>query len=348
MVGVVGYNLNNLLCAMPRTSIKPWELPGVNPLPHKKGTRVHALVKLYLQSDSYRTLAIASKRQYTSCLCNLEKFTLPTGGTIFDMYAHACDYGLADYLKRVMAFAIKPATIKLHFAVLKTVWEFGLKTGRVAYNPWARPNIRISNFRDMTWNPEQIQLAIDAANNLGYNVLALYIHMAYTTAQRPFSDLRHMKWSNLKVDADGTPFLDFIIQKTNTHLILPLDKRTYNLLMSLERKSEYIFVSDKGSLLTGACITQQFKKVKKYAMLDDNLMIRDLRRSAVTEMAMAGATPMEIEAITGWHCTEAMLKRYAPMRFNTAKNALEKREAMRNANAISNSSEILREPTSIK
>jgi len=176
--------------------------------------------------------------------------------------------------------------------------------------------------------------------------LALYIQMSYMCGQRPWKDLRNLKWSNIKLDKKGY-YLDFIISKTNTHLMLPLSKETMNLLNSLTKASEYIFVTENGEHLCQAAISSQFKKVKKYALLDNNLMIRDLRRTAITEMAMAGATTQEIEATTGWRCSNAVLKRYAVLRKETANNCLDKRlEFQKNNYAVSTNVEILPEAKS--
>ena len=322
--------------------LKPWEMAAAD-LPHGRAVRVDQLVSEYLYSDKYKQLSKNTKKQYLSVLKSIENFDFPNNAEFYRLMSHRIDYGFADYVSRVMAWTVKPATIQMYFSVLHNIWALGFRNGRVTMNPWGKASIKLANLRDVTWEPAQVELAVKTSKELGFDLLALYIQMAYYTAQRPFSDLRSLKWENVRQTSDGTPILDFIIQKTGTHIMLPLEQEAYKMLMSLERKSEYIFVDNKGVHRTGQCITTQFKKVKEYAKLDENLLIRDLRRSAVTEMAMAGATGSEISAITGWTCTEAMLRRYAPMRLNTAKNALSKREKF-NAKPLSESPSILSEP----
>lgn len=306
--------------------ILPWKRKGAKALPHGIGTRVNILVKEYYMSQRYQGLSIQTKRMYISILRAMENLILANGHSILDMQAHNVDYGIADYVKRLLLFSLKPQTVGIYFSVLSNIWDLAIRNGRAIINPWKKPNLVVKNLREITWSPEQIRIAVEASKELNFNLLSIYIELAYATAQRPWSDLRNLKWSNLKLDREGNYVLDFVLQKTNTHVVLPLSSQTSYILGSIPRKSEYIFADEDGARLHQQTLTVQFKKVKKYAMLDNSLMIRDLRRTAVTEMAMSGATSQEITAITGWRVSERVINRYAVMKLATAKNALTKRE----------------------
>ena len=315
-----------------RTMRKPWELKSVHSLPHGKGTRVNLLVKEYLTSERYRVLADQTKKMYLCAIRAMEDLILPNGHNLMVAFSHHIDYGIADYVKRVYGFNLKPATLGLYFTVYSNIWDLGLRNGRVAYNPWNKCNIKVDNLRDITWTPEQIELAINTSKELGFKLLAAYIAIAYHTAQRPWSDLRNLKWDNLKLDRNGCNLLDFKIQKTGVRMLLPLSDEVMEVIKELPRLSEYIFVTNKGERLTQQTITTQFSLVKKYAMLDKALLIRDLRRTAVTEMAMSGATVSEITAATGWKVTDKIINRYAVMKLTTAQNCLNKRQSFRKSN----------------
>lgn len=322
---------------MPKKKFKkPWERKGVLSMPHGRGIRVHTIIKDYIASDRYNSLASSSKKMYLSAINALEQIILPNGKTILDAHVHNIEYGTADFVKRVLSFNLKPATISLYFSMFSSVWYVALRNGKAAYNPWSKANIKINNIRDVIWTPEQLKIAVDTSKELGFHLLALYISIAYHTGMRPWSDLRNLKWSNLKLDKGGQYVVDFIIQKTSIHLLLPLAPEAAELLNSLPKISKYIFVTEDNRRFTQVTLTNQFNKVKKYACLDPNLTIRDLRRTAVTEMAQAGATTQEIQAMTGWRIPDAMLKRYAVLKLSTAKTGLEKRTKFRNeSSAIS-------------
>lgn len=305
----------------------PWT--RASDLPHGKTCKVSQIVKEYLLSERYRGLSRGSKKAYLSALKYFELLILANSKTIFQQNVNQVTYGTVDYLKSLLLHNHSPATARHYFTIMSGVWELAIRNGRCYANPWVRPMIKLNNERDVTWTPQQLDLAVQTAKDMGFTLLALYLTVSYETAQRPWKDLRNLKWSNVVKDDTGATILDFVISKTGVHLLLPLSDAVINILNGLPKNSEYVFVDEQGVRLTQSGLVSQYKKVKKYAMLSGALQIRDLRRSAITEMAMAGATVQEIEASTGWKCSEYVIRRYARLRLATAKHGLEKRTQFR-------------------
>lgn len=302
---------------------------GLASTPHGKAVRIHVLVEQYLKSERFSALSATSKKNYLSALKSIEEMEMPNNRSMLEDYAHKITYQTADYIKRILGYTLKPATVALRFAVLSSVWELAIRNGQLYTNPWDKAKIKLANLRDVTWTRDNVNSVVNEARKEGYDLLALYVLVGYSTAQRPFSDIRELKWDNLRQDG-STYILDFIISKTNTHILLPLDVCTTELLLSLKRVSEYIFVTSKGKRLTPTCISRQFNIVKFTSGVPKELMLRDLRRTAITEMAQSGATVSEITAITGWRGSEKLLSRYAVVKLETAKNALAKRATFNN------------------
>lgn len=298
-------------------------------MPHGKSAKIFDLVKEYLQSERYRSLSYSSKRNYLSAIRIYEHLILADNKYFFNHRVNQINYGTVDYLHRVMSHEYSPATIKSHFIIMGNVWEVAIRNGRCWHNPWNSPRIKLHNDRDITWSSEQIALTVRTAKELGFHTLALYVSLCYETAQRPWKDLRDLKWSNIVKDERGKYIFDIIISKTKTHLLIPLSGKAIELLNNTPRISEYVFVNAFGLRLTQQGISKQFNIVKDKAMLPKILQIRDIRRSVITEMAMSGATSLEIEAATGWRCTEAVIHRYARLRLVTAQHAMEKRNKFR-------------------
>lgn len=303
----------------------PWD--KISPTPHDKVFTVREITLDYVNSPRWDLLSEGSKVRYLSVCKVLEGLTLYTGGNIFDMKAYKVTYATADYLQRVITLSNrKPATLQFYFAVLSNIFDYACRNGKVYLNPFLKPRIKVQNERDVTWSVEQVNDTIVAATALGFPVLALYILLCYETAQRPWKDLFNLTWNSLKNDDQGGKYFDFEISKTKTHLMLPLSPTTIRALDSLPKTSSYIFVDESGKRVPQAKIYNQFQVVRKKIGLPEGLLIRDLRRTAVTELAERGCTPLEIEAITGWRCPDAVLRRYARVRLKTAQNALHKRE----------------------
>lgn len=309
----------------------PWR--KAKDMPHGKTTLVSKLVDEYLKSPKYLNLGLGTKIRYQSALRLFEHLILANSKNIFQMPAHKVDYGIVDYLHKVLTHSHKDGTIRFYFSVMSNVWETALRSGRVMINPWAKNEVKVSNHRDITWTQQEVKEVIRVAKENGHYSLALYIILCYETAQRPWQDLKNLKWENLTNDAKGNPFLDFVISKTNVHIILPLSNVAMSAIAEVAAKqpdnAQYIFSDEAGNVLTSNTIHVQFQKVKKLAMVRPELHIRDLRRTAITELAQSGATMSEITAITGWKGTESIIQRYARVRIETAINALAKRNKFR-------------------
>jgi integrase len=302
----------------------PWR----NAAPHSTKVRVSKIVDDYLLSPRYTGVSQKTKARYLSIVRTFDSLILGNNKNIYHMRAVNVDFSTVDYLHKVLAFEYSNATIKNMFAVFSNVWELAIRNGHVHYNPFARPRISVKNERDFTFTRDEIKSCIDKSRELGYYTLALYIILAYETAQRPWQDLRNLKWDNIKQQDDGTKYLDFIITKTKVHLMLPLSSRALEALDKVKKSSEYIFAEESGKLYTASAISFQFKKIKELLGLNPELQFRDIRRTAVTELVEAGATEEEIRSMTGW-TSNAIIKRYARLRLVTAKNAISKREKAR-------------------
>jgi integrase len=317
-------NLNPELPLPKGQEHNPWLF---KPSPHHSRIKiVSELVDEYLLSDNFRRLSLKTRKCYSSFLSKLGKIRIERYKSIYDMPAYKVSYSTVDYFAKVLGLSLKRGSTSTYFTVMSSVWNYAIRGGIVVFNPWLRPGLKRAKERDVTWTSEQINGAIDYAYKKGHKVLALYLLMAYETAQRPWQDLRNLRWSDVKQLEDGSTVIDFKISKTGVHLILPLSNRAIDALKGHPKVSEIIFANPEGKFYSESAITRQLEKVKKDLDLPEELTFRDIRRTAITELAIAGCSTLEIEAITGWRCPESVLRRYARVRLKTAQNALQKRE----------------------
>ena len=300
----------------------PWKRAEHNP--HGKAVKVSILVTEYLKSPKYKNLGNGTKIRYQSAFRLFELLVLANGKNIFQMQAHKVDYSIVDYIHSVLSHSHAQGTIKFLFSVMSTVFEVAMRNGRVPYNPWSKNGVRVDNERDVIWTEEQLRAAVEAARELGYFVLALYLIIGYETGIRMWSDLRRLTWDNIREEA-GVKVLDFVMAKTNVRIILPLSPVALASLKDTGNSSGPLFADDKGRLLSSVALTQQLNKVKRKALLPQELTFRDLRRSFVTDLATKGATISEITATMGWKSPNGVINRYARVRFDTALNAMQKK-----------------------
>lgn len=304
--------------------VNPWVKGRVSDMPNGKSMRVRDIISDYLKSHKYESLSLGTKMRYQYSLRILDLLILADNKSIYHRYVHKVDYTTVDYLHKVFAHTHSPATIKFYFAILSNVWQYAMRNGKAVWNPWLKNEVRIKNERDIVWTPAQIEIAIKTAIENKMHVLALYILLAYETGVRVWSDLRPLKWENVKVHDDGNTVLDFVISKTGVRLVLPLSDRARDCLARVTRHSDFVFSSANGRLLTKSGIWTQLQKIKAIAKLPNNLQFRDIRRSVNTELAEAGATREELRSVNGWK-SDRHIPRYALIRYGTALNGMEKR-----------------------
>lgn len=284
------------------------------------------LIDDYMRSPRWINLSHKTKRCYLSVFEVFRKYRMYNNKSLYETKAYQVTYSMVDYISTTLLHVKAPITIRSYYSVFSNVWDLAVRNAKVQYNPWLKPGLKIKAERDITFSRSQVTACVEAARELGYTVLMLYIIFCYETAQRPWKDLRNLTWDSIKDDENGGSLIDFTVSKTGTHLLLPLSVYACKILKQCEKKSSFIFVDEDGTRLSSAQVQRQFKQVIEKAGVPENYQIRDLRRTAITELAMAGCSVMEIEAITGWRCPEAVIRRYARVRLKTAHNALQKRQ----------------------
>src|SRR2546430_6091175 len=96
--------------------------------------------------------------------------------------------------------------------------------------------------------------------------------------------------------------------KSGRPRVIPLNATTQTLLEGLPKTSEYVFPSPKKSERRVNDVGRQFERAVKNAKIAD-FHFHDLRHTAATRMADAGADPFTLAAILG-HSDIRMTARY--------------------------------------
>lgn len=295
----------------------------VKNMPHGKSVPVSKILYDWYKSPQYATISPRTRRSYQSTLKVIELIVLVGNKTLFQMNVEKVTYATVDYMHALLLRSLSPGYIKIMFSILSNVWENALRTGHAAINPWLRNKVKVDNQRDITWTSEQIESMITGAEQYGFHMLAVFILLMYETGQRPWQDIRNLKWTNYVSLEDGRKALDFTISKTNTRITLPLSQRAIDCIESFAKTGEYIFTDDKGQRMSQSSMNTAFLKVKERVGIPSNLLMRDIRRTVVTEMAMSGATRDQIRAVTGWK-SDCVVTRYARSRVGTATEGLDR------------------------
>jgi len=310
---------------------------------------VAALVIAYRKTSLWIDLTDNSKRVYNQLLNAV--LYVPIGSHIkplIDTPIASIDYKYAESVY----MHCRANGSKHHAAhvckVLRIVWNQGVRLGLAKTNPFLKMGIKQLPSRTVMWTPEQVEKAINTADNLGYSGLGTLILLCYDLCQRP-GDMRQLTWENFDgstlqsshIDMDA-PSLKFVQEKTGTAIKVIVSDWLKTRLDNTKRHNFYrnIVINDNPRqnrwnnrvirpYLCRRLYNNHLDIVRKAAQLPSKLKMSDLRRTGATEMAESGCTNAELRSVTG-HKTMDVLSIYVRHTDKLAATGQSKRYAKRN------------------
>lgn len=204
------------------------------------------------------------------------------------------------------------ATVNYHLSILSKIFSLAVDAELVETNPCSRvKKFRLNNGRMRVLSVEEEDRLFFAlgGNELVKQIITVALH---TGLRR--GEIFNLRW----FDAD---FVRGLVQvresKSDKKRIVPMNATVKTLLSGIKRKSEYIFPSPKtGGKLTD--IKRSFHKALLEAGIED-FRFHDLRHTAATRMADAGADAFTLARILGHsdirithrytHATDAAFRR---------------------------------------
>jgi len=299
--------------------LQAWRAGEVKSREPIKGS-VHWLATKYYQDEMYLVLSAKSQKEYRR---QLEKNILPVFEDI------PC-----EKVSRQQARAFyhelrhKPRDAQYAVMVARRLFHFGRNIGVVAENPFTEMGVKKPKLRELLWSDEQIEAFKTSA--LVMNRRSMWLTMVIgATIGTDTSTTRLLAWENY----DGKT-LRFSRRKTGVRVAIPLQN-----LPSLNKALNTTKINQEGggqneiiiNEITGKAYTEfnfnhVFREVADSAGIPKDLQFKDLRRTAVVKLALAGCTNLEIASFTGWepkYC-EQIIKHYLPTNSEVAGNAIEK------------------------
>lgn len=213
--------------------------------------------------------------------------------------------------------------------ILSLILNFCVSIDIIMYNPMSKVRKRKHETRDTTWTQSQVEKFLDVAfTKFEWRNLGLIALMCYEWAQRP-TDIRLLKWSSINFDEKKVK-----IKQTKRGATVELPISDEILAMLTQQKEdwdfqEYVVPHQRPS--DGAYrplninqVSLIANEIKEAGALPSELLIGDLRKSAINEMIDAEVDHLAIMSVTG-HQNIASLNPYQKHTYAAAKSALERR-----------------------
>ncbi len=280
------------------------------------------LVNLFYKSNDFSMLANTTKVGYIYCngvAC--DKFATVKYKNITTKLAKAT---YEEWLTRGIPFANHMRTS------VSRVFNYAIEMEHITMNPFSKIKCKKAKPRKIAWEDAEVTRFLNMAySEYKWGHVGLIIQMTYEWCQR-LQDIRTLEWDEIDFNHQR---LHLIQDKRGVEISLPISDDLFSMIQE-QRKlwgfQPYVAPSIKPVQgVYNAYTEQRLSKIGRGIMrkagLSEELWLRDLRRTGVTQMVEADVSLPQMMSVTG-HTDVSSLSPYNKHTFTNASKALTSRQ----------------------
>ena len=300
----------------------------------KEISTLHNLVDYYLHSPQFLALRGRTQKDYEYSLGRAMQTQITPTKTLGDIKLN--NLGVSECKMAYQQWVTKGVRMANVMAMVTSlVLNIGEELELIVRNPMRSVKKMVEGQRKVMWSTNQVRAFVDTAyGEYKWRSIGLIVHMAYEFAQR-IGDMRCLKWDNINFE---TQRLDLEQSKKRAEVHQPIEDNLFSMLQKQHEDFSFQeYVAPHPQPRSGTYkiyhlneVSRMVNQVKQSAGLPKELTAMDMRRTAITEMVEAGVDTTQIMAVSG-HNSPNSMKPYIKHTFNSANNALSKRESYKNA-----------------
>ena len=295
----------------------------------KPTTKLRNACDQYMRSSTYAQLTSAVQTKYDRTLLRVCATKVQNGAELGKIRLADIRYKHVTYAYDSWADTNGPSAANYMATCLSIVLNTAIRHEAIVANPVSLLNRKVEKPRKVKWSKGDVSSFLTTAySEWRWRSIGLILHMAYEWGQR-IGDMRLLKWEDIDFEAQR---VDITQSKRGVDVHLPIPD---DLLAMLEAQrvdfgfQDYVAPRVKPnhsgySPYTAIEIHTQVNNIKAKAELDPKLQARDLRRTAITEMAEAGVDLVGIMQVSG-HQSPNSVTPYLVNTYSGASAALSKR-----------------------
>ena len=282
---------------------------------------VAGLIVQYKQTRKYSQLAASSKLNYSAYFAIALPLCVSGSNVAFgDMLISNVTTAHAEKLQKLVEDEISYPTSFQVISKLGVAWNTARKKlGIARHNPFSEMGLSKPPPRRQKWSDQQIIDMIKECDDQGYPSIGTHIVLCMHLAQRT-GDMRTLTWDDL----DELGLLNFTQQKTGIPMSMPITQlieARLNMHTPAPHTNIILRNENTDQPYTADLLRKRFRKIARKCGFPDGIKVMDLRRTAATAAADAGATEAEIMAMTG-HTRPETLREIYQLRTVTQLNNL--------------------------
>jgi len=265
------------------------------------------LMRAYEASSKFAQYVPRSRKEYAYHYRNMEieKYDSKT------MFGHM----KIKKITRQFAYSVYEQCVAKHgvdsagkmICALQAAFKYGTqKIPGIAVNPFSQLGMHKSPPRRQRWTDQQLTAFIKKADEKGYPAIGRCALLCMELMQRP-GDMLSLTWGAYQ-ENEGAWYVHQ--SKRGVEVWVPPTKRLKIALKAAKQQAQkeagkdisanFICPTVTGKRWHRRNFTKTVREIARAAGIPDDIQIRDLRRTAATEGASAGATPSERMAAGGW------------------------------------------------
>jgi integrase len=280
--------------------------------------KIKDLIAVYKSDYAFLKLALGTQKQYSLCL-----------NTVIDLYGNRDVLRLGErdlifeFKKFIsLLFLTKPRKAKHISDVFRLFCKWSYRNGMIRRDVTDILNLQLKYKpkKINVWSEADVEFVLKNASKS----LQDFIFLSLETGLRR-CDLIALKFSDIQKHDNRYVFV-LKQKKTQRDVLIPLSSKVIKWLNAHEKLTEFLLNSADNTPWHEDKFTHAWGRLKKRLNLK-NITPHGLRKTAVTRLAKAGCSILEISAILGWsvHNVQAMLdNHYFQDKLSVAFGAIDK------------------------
>lgn len=303
------------------------KIEGVVP---RKGSRLEHLVLHFYNSKGFKKLRGDTQKTYSyhlTAAMNTEVEGKRLGDVLLcNLSVRTCTLAYEEWASRGIASANDRRRI---FSLLM---HYAMQLELVQKNPMRYVTPLKAETRKVMWTQEQVKTFLQHAySNYDTRNIGVLMHMCYEWCQR-VGDMRNLTWADVDLDKRCVTIRQ---SKRSAVVYLPMTDSLHSVLVQQKELygfQQYVAPHKRASdgawrPYTAEQVAEKVGEIKEAANLPPELQARDLRRTGITELIIAGVDAIGVMQVSG-HKNVASIRPYMVNTLEGATTALSKRFAL--------------------
>lgn len=271
---------------------------------YKEGRVVH-LINSYLNSTDYAALTPGVKKQYSIVLHMWE--TKRIGGVEFfnAKIEHITTPLVQRMYEQELKSGSKPLQTNQIISVHRAVWNWGIRHGFNTLNPFTHIKKKSVPARKMMWTRAQVLSVLNTSfSKWEWRSAGIIFYCLYEWGQR-VSDILNLKWSSVDLKEKTVTIVQ---SKKGVTVRLPISDGLLNILQQQWKEHPcrtYVAPRHRSSTTRDwvpyniITIMHHYREIGEVAGIPKTLQLRDLRRTAITEVIENGGDLLTVMMMSG-------------------------------------------------